>query len=125
MDDQDVILLRQGDDLFKEVQLHTLRRWIRGKTKDHHLRLRVTLADGAFQLVKEIHTFHQRHRAHLRPGNHRAIDMNRIAGVRHQYGVAMIQRRQHQVRQPLFRTNGDDRFRFRIDIDVIAFFIPA
>jgi hypothetical protein len=37
----------------------------------------------------------------------------------------MIQRRQHQVRQPLFRTNGDNRFRFRIDINVIAILIPA
>ncbi len=125
MHHQHVVLLRQRNHALEKIQLDALRGRVRGKTEDHHLRLRVAFADRPFQLVKEIDARHQRHRTHLRAGNYRAVNMNGVAGIRHQHGVAVIERRQHQMRQSLFRADGDDRLRFRIDIDRIAIGIPA
>ena len=102
MHHQYVVVLRQGHHFLKEVEFHALGGRVGRKTEDHHLRLRIAFPDGAFQLVKKVDAFYQRHRAHLRTGNDRTVNMDRAAGVRHQHRVAMVQRRQHQMRQPLF-----------------------
>ena len=61
MDHQHIVAFRQRHNLFEELQLHALRGWIRREAEDHHLRFRITFANGAFQFVEEIDTFHQRH----------------------------------------------------------------
>ncbi len=125
MDHQHVVTLRQGHHLFKEIEFDTLRGRVGGETEDHHFRLGIAFADSALQLVEKVNALHQRHGANLRPGDDRAVNMDWIAGIRHQHRVAMIQGRQHQMRQPLFRADGDDGFALGIDLHLIAVLIPA
>ncbi|CNU33105.1 Uncharacterised protein [Salmonella enterica subsp. enterica serovar Bovismorbificans] len=92
---QHIITFSQSDHFFKKFQFDALSRRVRRKTQNHHFRFRITFANSALQLVEEIHPLDQWNRTHLRPGDNGAIDMNRVTGVRHQYRIAMIQRRQH------------------------------
>ena len=51
--------------------------------------------------------------------------MNRVAGVGHQHGVAVVQGGQHQVRQAFLGADGDNGFAVRVDIDGVAVFVPV
>ncbi|MNZ59380.1 hypothetical protein D3C78_774180 [compost metagenome] len=124
VDDQHIVLLGQCHNTLEEIQLDALRRRVRGEAKNHHLRLGDRLADRPLKLVEEVHTRHQRHRTHLGTGNHGTVDMNRITGVGYQHGVAMIQGGKHQVSQAFLGTNGNDGFAFRVDLDLVAVFVP-
>jgi hypothetical protein len=77
-----------------------------------------------FQLGEEIDARHQRHRADVGAGDHRAVDVDRVARVGHEHGVAAVQRGQHQVGQALLGADGDDGFRVRVDIDGVAVLVP-
>ncbi len=125
MDHQHVVLFCQRNHPLEKVEFHTLCGGIGREAKDHHFWLGVALTNGAFQLIEEVDTCHQRHRAYLRSGNHRTVDMNRIARVRYQHGITMIQRRQHQVRQSLFGADGDNRLGFGIDLHLVTIGVPA
>ena len=122
---QHVVTLSQRDHFLKEFEFDALCRWVGRETEDHHFRLRIAFTNRPFQLVEEVDAFHQWNRTHLRASNHRPINMNWVARIRHQDGIAVIERRQHQVGQPLFGANGHNRFIFRIDIDLITILIPA
>lgn len=125
MHHQYVVLFGQRNHPFEEIQLHTLRGGVGREAQDHHLRLGDRAANRPFQLGEEVHAGHQRHRTHLGTGNHGTVDMNRVARVGHQYGVALVQGGQHQVRQAFLGTDGDDGFRLGVDVHVVAVFVPA
>ena len=125
MHHQYVVLLGQGDHPFEEVQFHALSGGVGREAEDHHLRLGDRAANRALQLSEEIHTGYQRHRTHLGAGNHGTVDVNRVAGVGHQHGVALVQGGQHQVRQAFLGTDGHDGFGFRVDVHCIAVFVPV
>jgi hypothetical protein len=67
----------------------------------------------ALKLGEEIDARRQRHRADVGAGDHRAVDVDRVARVGHQHRVAAIQRGQHQVRQAFLGADGDDGFACR------------
>jgi hypothetical protein len=58
-------------------------------------------------------------------GDHRAVDVDRIAGVGHQHRVAAAERGERKVRDPFLRADGDDRLRLRIELDAVAPLIPV
>ncbi len=123
--DHHVVLLGQRHHALEEVQLDALRGRVGGETENHHARLGNRFADRPFQLVEEIDARHQRHRAHLGAGDHRTVDVDRIARVGHEDGVAMVEGRQHQVRQAFLGADGDDGFAFRVDLHVVAVAVPV
>gem|GEM_PF-6943340 len=125
MHHQHAILLGQGHHALEEVQLHALRGGVGRETEDHHLRLGDRFADGPLEFVEEVHSRHQWHRTHLGSGDHRPVDMDRVAGVGHQHRVALVESSQHQVRQAFLRADGDDGFTFRVDLDLVAFLVPV
>ena len=125
MHDINVVLARNRHQTLEKRQINTLRRRIAGKITYQHLRLRITIANGALELVEEINTRHHRHMANIGAGNHRTIDMDGITGIRHQHNIALIERRQCQVGNALLRADGDDRFRIRIKINAIARLVPV
>ncbi|MOA15580.1 hypothetical protein D3C78_1357450 [compost metagenome] len=125
MHHQHVVLLGQSHHALEEVQFHALGGGVGRETEDHHLRLGDRLADGPLEFVEEVHTRHQRHRTHLGTGNHRPVDMDRVAGVGHQHRVALVEGGQHQVCQAFLRADGDDGFAFRVDVDLVAFLVPV
>jgi hypothetical protein len=120
-----VVLFGQCDDALEEVQFDALGGRVGRKAQDHHLWLGDRAANGFFQLGEEVHARHQRHGAHLRASNDCTVDVNRITGVRYQHGVALVEGGEHQVCQALFGADGDDGFAFRVDIDLVARFVPA
>jgi hypothetical protein len=122
---KDVVLFGQRDDFFEEGQLHALGGGVAGKAQHHHLGLGVAAPDGALQLGEKVHPGHQRHAANVGPGDHRAVDVNRVAGVGHQHGVAPVQRGQHQVRQTLFGPDGDDGLGVGVDRHAVTIRIPV
>src|SRR5690606_33540209 len=123
--DQDVVLAREGHDSFEERQIDALGGRIAGKTQDHHLGARNRFAYGALDLFKEVEPRHDGYRADVGSRDHRAIDVNRIAGVGYQHRVAAIECREHQVGQTFLRADRNDGFGIRIDLDVVATLIPA
>src|SRR3989338_2992949 len=125
VDHQDIVLLGQGHHALEEIQLHALGGGVGRKAQDHHLRLGNGFADGPFQFGEEIHARYQGHRTHLGAGDHRAIDVDGVAGVGHQHGIAMIQGGEHQVRQAFLGAYGDYGFAFRVDLHLVAIGVPA
>ena len=125
MHHQDVVLLGQRNHTFEELQFDTTRGRIRRKAEDHHLRLRRAFLDATLKFLEEIDIRRHAYRADVRPGDDRAIDVDRVRGVRHQYRVATIQRRQHQVRQTFLGADGDDGLTLRVETDVIAALVPV
>src|SRR5690606_19464827 len=122
---QNVVLPGQRHHPLEEVQLHALGGGVGGEAEDDHLRLGNGLANGPLQLGEEIHAGNQRHRAHLGAGDDRAIDVDRVAGIGHQHGVALVQGGQHQVRQAFLGTDGDDGFALGVDLHVVTLLVPA
>jgi len=122
---QYVVLLGQGDHALEEVQFHALGGGVGGKAENHHLWFGDRTANGPLQFGEEVHTRHQRHRTHLRTGNHRTVDVNRVARVGHQHRVALIQGRQHQVRQAFLGADGDNGLALGVDLDLVAFLVPV
>jgi hypothetical protein len=59
------------------------------------------------------------------PGDHRAIDVDGVARVGHQHGVAAVQRGQHQVRQAFLGADGDDGFAVGVDVHGVAVAVPV
>ena len=121
---QNIMLARQRHHPLEELQFHALRGGVRREAEYHHLRLGIALAHGALELLEKIDARCHAHRADIRAGNHRAPDMDRVAGIGHQHGIAGIERGQHQVRQALLGADGDDGFRIRIELDGVAGLVP-
>ena len=65
------------------------------------------------------------HAHHVRSGDDRAVNMDGIAGVGHQHRVARIEDGQAQVRDAFLGADGDDGLGFRVEIDVVAGFVPV
>ncbi len=125
MHDIDAVLARQVDDTMEELEVDALRGRVAREAQDHHLRLRQGFADCAFEFGKEIDAAVHAHRADVSAGDDRAIDMDRVARVRHQYRVAAIERGEHQVREAFLRADRDDRFRVGIELDAVTRLVPV
>jgi len=123
--DINAVFTRQGHNALEEIKLDALRRRVGGKVDNKHLGLGNTAADGFFQLREKIHPGDKRHALDIRARDNGTVDMDGIAGVRHENAVAAVQRGQHQVRDAFFRTDGRDGFGFRVEIHVVAGFIPV
>jgi hypothetical protein len=123
--DEDVVLLRKRHDALEEGQVHALRRRVGREAEHHHLGLGVAAADGALQLGEEVDLAADRDGADVRPGDDGAIDVDGVAGVGHQHGVAAVQGRQHQMGQALLGAYGDDGLGVGVDVDAIAALVPV
>src|SRR5262245_7256018 len=125
MDDVDAVRACQFDHALEKVEIDAMRGWIARKTENHHLRLRERFADRALEFGEEIHVARHAHRAYVGACNDCTVDMDRITRVRNQHRVTTIERRKHQVRQALLRSDGDDRLRIGIELDPVAALIPG
>ncbi len=123
--DVNAVLPRQSDHALEEIELDALGGGIARETENHHSRFWQRLANRPLELGEEIDTAVHSHRPNVGAGDDRAIDVNRITRVRHQYRVATIERRQHQMRQPLLGADRDDRLGVRIEFDAIALLVPG
>ena len=120
----DVVLLGELNYAFKKREIYALRGGITRKAQDHHFRLGNGFAHRALEFFEEISSRGHANGADVGPCDHGAINMNRIARVGHQNGIARIQGRKHQVGEAFFGANCHDGFRVRIKLYLIAARIP-
>ena len=121
---QHIVRLGQRNDAFKELQLHAHRGGIGGESQDQHFRFRIGLADGFLCFLEEIHALGHAHVFDLRTGNHRAVNMNWITRIGHQHRIATVECGQHQMRQSLLGSDGDNRLRVGIEFNIEAALVP-
>ncbi len=81
---------------------------------DPWLRPRVVPRLG--QALEEVGPGAQRHLADVGAGQQRAVDVDRIGRGRHQRGVARLQQRPHQVREPLLGPDGVDHLGLGVEL---------
>ncbi len=118
------MFLGELDDAFEEVEFDALGGRVGRKSEDHHLGLRVAFADRTFEFSEEVDVGTHANGADVGTGDDGAVDVDRIAGIGHEHGVATVERGEHQVRETFFGTDGDDRFAVGIELDVVAFLVP-
>ncbi len=75
------------------------------------------MTETALQPLEEVLVDRERHPDHLGSGQHRSVDMDRIARLRNQRHVPRLDQGPHQMRQPLLGPDGVDDLGFRIDVD--------
>lgn len=125
MHHQDVVFLGQGHHALEERQVDALGGRVAGEAQHHHLGLRNRLAHGALEFLEEVHARRHAHGADVGAGDDRAVDVDRVAGVGHQHGIATVQGGQHQVRQAFLGADGDDGFGIGIELDRVAALVPV
>ncbi len=106
--------LRERDHAFEEFELHALR----GRVATGS-RAPSSSASGSTPRIARSHSAKKStlgrhaHGADVGAGDHRAVDVDRVARIRHQHGVAAIERGQHQVREAFLGADRDDGFACR------------
>ncbi len=118
-------VLARAIDPLEEIQLDASCGRVRRKADHQHLRLGNQFADRALQLLEEIHVRRHAHRTDVGAGDDRTVDVDRVAGIGHEHGVAAVQACEHQVREPLLGAYGDDRLGVRIEFDAVAPPVPG
>ena len=66
-----------------------------------------------------------RHVADVGAGDHRAVDVDRVARVRHQHRVAAAERGEREVRDAFLRADRDDRLGVGVELDAVAALVPV
>ena len=125
MHHQELVLFGEIDDLFEEVEVHHLRGRVVRKIDDQHFRLGPGLPGRRNQILEKIAAGCERDRPDFSPGNDHAVGVNRVGGARRQHDIPRSNGRQRQVGNPLFRSDGDDRFPLGIEIDRVVPPIPV
>jgi hypothetical protein len=118
------VLLRQRDDLFEERQLDALRCRVRRKVDDQHPGFRERPVNRVLELGEEVDVGRDRHMPDVAAGDHRPVDVDRVAGVRDEDRVAAAKRCKRKMRDAFLRADGDDRLGLGIERDVVAPFVP-
>ena len=125
MHDPDAVTLGERHHFFKKFQIHALRGGVRREPQNHHLRARHGFHDGALQFLQEIHARNHFHGPDVGARDNGAVNVDGIRGVRNKDRIAAVAAGQHQMREPLFGADRDDCFLIRIEVNVIAPFIPV
>ena len=120
----DAVLYGERDDLLEKGKLDALRGGVGRKIDDEHLRLRKAHLDGVLELGEKIDVRRQRHLTDVGAGDHRSVDMDRIAGIGYQHRVTTAESGQREMRDTLLGADGDNRFGFRIELDTVTALIP-
>ena len=125
MDHQNVVLAGKRDHPLEKVEVDALGGRIARKAQDHHLGLGEGLSDRALELVEEVDARGHAHRADIGTGNDCTVDVDRVARVGHQHGIAAIEGGKHQMRQAFLGADGHDRLGVGIEFDRISALIPV
>src|SRR3546814_1732203 len=63
--------------------------------------------------------------AHVGAGEHHAVRMDRIRGIRHQHHITGTERRERQMRETFLGADRGDDFALGIKVNVLALLVPA
>lgn len=101
VDEIDLMLPAKIDDALEECEVDTLRSGICREIEDQHFGARIHQGDGFFEFGQKAVGVVDGNAANVCAGDHRAVDVDRVAGVGHQNDVALIEGRKAEVRDAL------------------------
>ena len=98
---------------------------VRREVDDQRLGPRRHARNEVFKLREKLLLVVDRHADDVRAGDHRAVDVDRVAGVGHQHRVARVENGEAEVRDALLGADGDDGLGVGVEIDVVARLVPV
>jgi hypothetical protein len=125
MEEIDLLGAAEGDDTFEEFARNGLRRGIRGKVKEKHLRPRTHRRQLVLQAIEKTVGIIHLNGHDLRASNGWTVNVDGVAGIRDKDGVLIIQRGEAKMGDSLFRSNGDDGLGIGVEFDSVAALIPV
>ena len=121
-----LVLFGERDDALEEIEVHHLGRRVVGKGEDHHLRPRPHRLDRPLGAVDEVPLpAREGDRADVRPGDDHGVGVDRVRRAGDERDVPRAHRGQHEVGQPLLRSDRGDRLRFRVEVHVVFPLVPV
>src|SRR6185437_7345664 len=97
VNDVNLVLAADGDNAGEEVQVHALRRGVGRKIQNQELRTRVHQPNRLLQLRREIDALPHGNGTNVCSRDHRTINVDGIARVWNQHGVATVKHRQTEM----------------------------
>ena len=125
MDEVEAVLAGQFDQAGEKGKFHALRSRIRREVDDQGLGTRRHARNEVFKLGKKFFRVHDGDAHHVRSRDHRPVDVDGVAGIRHQHRVARVEDGEAEVGDPLLGANGDDGLAVGVEIDVVARLVPV
>lgn len=95
VNDVDAVLLRQGDEFFKEVEIYALGGRVARETQDHEFGFRSRFRDCPFKFTEEIDAGAHADAADVCTGDDGTVDVNRVARIRNENGVSSVAGGEH------------------------------
>ena len=124
MDEVEAVLAGQLDQAGEKGKFDALGGRIRREVDDEGLGARGHARDEVFKLGKKFLGVHDGDADHVRPCDDGAVDVDGIAGVGHQHGVARVEDGEAEVGDALLGADGDDGLAVGIEIDVVTRLVP-
>ena len=104
----EAVLAGQFYEADQEGQFDTLGCRVRREVDDQRLGPRRHARNEFLKLLEELLLVVHGNADDVRAGDHRAVDMNRVARVGHEHGVVRVEDGEAEVRDALFGADGDD-----------------
>ena len=102
MDEVEAVLAGQFDEPRKKRQVNGLGCRVRGEVDDQRLGPRGHARNEVFKLGEKLVAVGDGHADHVRSGDDRAIDVDGVAGIGHQHGVAQSRMARQRWAMPSF-----------------------
>ncbi len=102
-----------------------LRGRVRREVDDERLGARGHARDEVFKLGQELFAVVDGNADDVGSGDDGAVDMDGVAGVGDEDGVARVEDGEAEVGDALFGADGDDGFGVGIEVDVVARLVPV
>src|ERR1017187_53777 len=120
----EAVFLGYLDEAGEEGQLDTLGGGVGGEVDDEGRGARGHAGDEVLKLGEELLLVVDGAADYVGSGDDRAVDVDGVAGVGDEYGVAGVENRQTQMGDALLGADGDDGFGFGVEIDAVAGLVP-
>ena len=121
----EAVFTGQFDQAREKGQVDALGRRVRREVDDERLGARSHARNQVLKLREKLLLVVDGDADDVRAGNDRAVDVNGVAGIGHQHGVARVENGEAEVGDALFGADGDDGLGVGIEIDVVAGLVPG
>ena len=125
MDEPDAELFAQGDQALEEGQVDALGGRVGGEVDDEDFGPRGHAGDGGFDLGEELGGGVNGEREDVCAGDDGAVDVDGVARIGDENGVAAIEDGEAEVGDAFFRADGDDGLGGGVEVDVVARTVPV
>ena len=125
VDEVESVLAGERDEAREEGQVDALRGGVRREVDDEGLGARGHARDEVFELGEKLVAVVDGDADDVGAGDDGAVDVDGVAGVGHEHGVARVENGEAEVGDALFGADGDDGLGVGVEIDVVARLVPV